>query len=102
MCVCVRASKHAREKETDFFFLFFGVCSLVHSVDHFLLLSHWQKEISVAGFFYMLIFIFLYHKNVFLQYFVMPVYNKLNAGILFLLETLLQLCFYFLMEFLFV
>lgn len=29
----------------------------------------------------------------------MPVYNRRNAGILFLLETLLQLCFYFLMDF---
>lgn len=28
----------------------------------------------------------------------MPVYNKQNAGILFLLETWLQLCFYFLIE----
>lgn len=65
MCVCVCVS--------EIFLLFCGIAySLAHSIDLFLL-SHWQKEISVisSSMFLngkLLIFIFLYHKNVFLQY----------------------------------
>ena len=43
----------------------------------------------------LLIFIILYHKNVFLQYLSCQFITKKMQGFLFLLETLLQLCFTF-------